>query len=189
VHVYNNTFIDSPATFQRDERSAVADHFGWHSSTGPDVDQREGHVFLNNLLVASESFAEPLLRFEQPASLCESLTRPMANEVNGNVYVRATTMGAAEPSPLVVWSPAATENCTVTLGSLEEFRSQVPANEVDGLQIDRSPQSVFKGPDVGRYELLQMLPGERGTVPADIRKHLGWSEADARTIGAFPLRP
>ena len=26
------------------------DRFGRHSATGPDVDQREGHVFLNNLL-------------------------------------------------------------------------------------------------------------------------------------------
>ncbi len=189
VHVYNNTFVNSPASFERNERSAVGDHFGWHSSTGPDVDQREGHVFLNNLLVAGESYDRPLLMFEQPASLCESLTRPMATEVNGNIYVRAAMTGVTHPSPLAVWSPAATDSCRLDLGSLDEFREQGPEFEADGLQLDLTPRSIFKGPDVDRYELLQMPAGERVTVPAEIRNHLGWSEEDAATVGAYPFRP
>ena len=59
-----------PASFERNERSAVGDHFGWHPATGPDVDEREGHVFVDNLLVASEASTRPLLRFEQPPALC-----------------------------------------------------------------------------------------------------------------------
>ncbi len=70
VRVYHNTFVDSVASFERNERSAVGDHFGWHPRTGPDVHEREGHVFVGNLLVASESFRKPLLRFEQPKALC-----------------------------------------------------------------------------------------------------------------------
>ncbi len=58
VHVYNNTFVDTRASFERNERSATGDHFGWHPATGPDVDQREGHVFVNNLLVASDAYRE-----------------------------------------------------------------------------------------------------------------------------------
>ena len=189
VHVYNNTFVNSPASFERNERSAVADHFGWHSSTGPDVDEREGHVFLNNLLVASDSYLKPLLRFEQPASLCDSLTRPMANVVNGNVYVRSSATGAATPPPLIVWSPAETDDCKNTFGSIEMFRKQVPPNEAAGVQLHHSPRSVFKGPDLGRYELLKALPGDRSPVPADIRQLLGWSDEDAGTVGAFPFRP
>jgi parallel beta-helix repeat protein len=186
VHVYNNTFVDNPASFERNERSATNDHFGWHPSTGPDVDQREGHVFVNNLLVASEAYRKPLLRFEEPAALCAKLPRPMAKEVNGNVYVRAT----APATPLVVWSPAATDSCVTTAGSLDEFRQLVPAFEGNGRQLDRTPRSVFKGPDVGRYELLQALPGTPGgeTLPPDIRKLLGWSEEEARTPGAYPFR-
>jgi parallel beta-helix repeat protein len=88
VHVYNNTFVDTPASFERNQRSKTNDHFGWHPATGPDVDQREGHVFVNNLLVASDSYSQALLRFEQPKTLCDTLTRPMAKVVNGNVYVR-----------------------------------------------------------------------------------------------------
>jgi parallel beta-helix repeat protein len=183
VHVYNNTFVDNPASFERNERSATADHFGWHPSTGPDVDQREGHVFVNNLMVGSDTYHKQLLRFEQPASLCSKLTRPMAREVNGNVYVRAgtTTM------PLVQMSPATTDNCLAQLGSLDEFRKLIPSFEAQGRQLDRTPRSVFKGPDVGRYELLQAVPGN-SILPADVRKLLGWSDEEARSPGAYPFR-
>ena len=183
VHVYNNTFFDNPASFERNERSATADHFGWHPSTGPDVDQREGHVFVNNLMVASDSYRKPLLRFEQPASLCSKLTRPMAKEVNGNVYVRAGTTTV----PLVQMSPATTDNCLEQLGSLDDFRKLVPAFEANGRQLDRTSRSVFKGPDMERYELLQAIPGG-AALPADVRKLLGWRENDAVSSGAYPYR-
>jgi hypothetical protein len=189
VHVYNNTFVDTPASFERNERSATNDHFGWHPSTGPDVDQREGHVFVNNLLVASSSYHKPLLRFEQPKGLCERLQRPMAKEVNNNVYVRANAPGAAL-SPLVVMSPAATDSCTTSLTSLDEFRELMPAFEVSGSQLDRTPNSVFKGLDLGRFELTQALPATPavGALPADVRKLLGWNEEEARSAGAYPFR-
>ena len=184
VRVYNNTFVDTPASFERTERSATGDHFGWHPATGPDVEQREGHVFVNNLMVASEAYRRPLLQFEQPKSLCARLQRSMAKEVGGNVYVRAI----AASSPLIVWSPAATESCVSRLGSLDEFRKLVPAFEASGRQLDATPRSIFKGPDLGRYELLQALPGMTGeALPADIRKLLGWSEEDARSPGAYPF--
>jgi hypothetical protein len=155
------------------------------------VDQREGHVFVNNLMVASEGYRRPLLQFGQPAMLCTKLPRPQAKEVGGNVYVRATASGsAAAPPPLVAWSPAATESCASTFGSLDEFRKQVPAVEAGGRQLDLTPQSVFKSPALGRYDLVQALPGTpaASTLPADIRKLLGWSETDARSAGAYPFR-
>jgi parallel beta-helix repeat protein len=185
ARVYNNTFVDTPAGIARNERSAGGDHFGWHPATGPDVDQREGHVFVNNLLVASEAFRGPLLLAEQPATLCPKLPRPQAKEVDGNVYVRA----ASAPGPLILWSPSAAESCVSKLGSLDEFRKLAPAFEARGRQLDRPPRSIFKGPDLGRYELLQALPGTPGLVPADVLKLLGWSEDDARSPGAYPFRP
>jgi hypothetical protein len=42
VRAYHNTFVDSVASFERNERSAVGDHFGWHPKTGPGVEEREG---------------------------------------------------------------------------------------------------------------------------------------------------
>jgi parallel beta-helix repeat protein len=184
VHVYNNTFVDNPASFERNERSAAGDHFGWHPSTGPDVDRREGHVFVNNLMVASDRYRKPLLRFEQPASLCPKLPRPMAKEVNGNVYVRPTIT-----LPFIQMSPVANDSCVANLGSLDEFHKLVPAFEANGRQFDWTPRTIFKGPDVGRYELQKALPGTSVDVlPPDVRKLLGWNEEEARVPGAYPFK-
>jgi hypothetical protein len=189
VRVYNNTFVDSPALFDRNERSAVADHFGWHPSTGPDVEQREGHVFVNNLMVASDGFRGALARFVQSAGLCSRLTRPEAKEVNGNVYVRPVpAVAPAAAVPLVEWAPVpGGASCQAAPSSVEEFQKVAAGYEAAGKQMDRTPRSVFKGFDVGRYELREAIPAGAVT-PADVRKVLGWSEADAKTAGAFPAK-
>jgi hypothetical protein len=191
VRLYNNTFVDTAASFERNERSATGDHFGWHPSTGPSVDEREGHVFVNNLLVASDAYTQPVLRFEQPKALCETLSRPQATTVDANVYVRAAKVAegmAGMPSPLVTWSPwRASETCLTSAGALGEFRSIAPAFEVHGQSLDLSPRSVFKSPELGRYELLRPLPGTREAAPADVLKVLGWSVQEAQTAGAYPL--
>ena len=66
VHIYHNTFVNSVACIGRNGRNAVADHFGWHPSTGPDVDKRDGHIFVNNLLTNDYNFDRPLLFVWQP---------------------------------------------------------------------------------------------------------------------------
>jgi hypothetical protein len=191
VRVYNNTFVDTAASFERNERSATADHFGWHPSTGPGVDEREGHVFVGNLLVASDAYTQPLLRFEQPKALCEKLTRTQAATVDGNTYVRASTRAEGsdgKPVPLVTWSPAPTDSCLTSAASLDEFRALAPAFEAHGQSLDLSPRSVFKSPELGRYELQGPLPGTtRAVTPPDVLKVLGWSAQDARTTGAYRL--
>jgi hypothetical protein len=192
VRVYNNTFVDTAASFERNERSATGDHFGWHPSTGPGVDAREGHVFVNNLLVASDAYAQPLLRFEQPKALCATLTRPQAATADGNVYVRASRVTdageAKQPVPLVTWSPAATDTCLASAASLDEFRALAPAFEAHGQSLDLSPRTVFKSPELGGYELRRPLPGAaREPAPADVLKILGWSAQDAGTPGAYRL--
>ena len=149
--------------------------------------EREGHVFVNNLLVASDAYKRPLLRLEQPKALCEKLKNPQVKELDANVYVRAS--GAA--APLIVWSPAPTESCLAEHDSLEAFRKAVPSFETRARYLDASPGSVLKGPDLQSYELLRALPGTAAgvTLPADVRKLLGWTEADSRSPGAYPVRP
>lgn len=190
IRVYNNTFIDAPASFERNERIAAGDLFNWHASTGPDIDQRDGHVFANNLLVASDSYRLPLLRFQQPPSLCPKLPRPLAKEVDGNVYVRPTVPGAPAV-PLITWTPAQSDTCSSTFTTLDAFRKAVPGFEANGRQLDRTPRSVFKGADLGRYDLQPSIQGvlKKGApVPADVRKLLGWSEQDSQWPGAYPVR-
>ncbi len=69
ARIYQNTFVNAPATIERNERSNVGDHFGWHITTGPDIDQRQGHCFVGNALAADATFMRPLLRLVQSPAL------------------------------------------------------------------------------------------------------------------------
>jgi hypothetical protein len=183
ARVYHNTFVNSPASFERNERSAVNDHFGWHPKTGPDVDQREGHVFAGNLLVADASYARPLIRFEQPRTLCAQLARPQAASVDGNVYIRAR--GPAQP--LVTWSPAATDSCQVAFTTLEEFKQLPQGYEGRGRAFSGYTGTVFKSPDLRRYDLAQLPAGvEPVAVPVEALRALGWKDP-THVPGAYPF--
>jgi hypothetical protein len=188
VRVYHNTFVNTVASIERDGRSAVKDHFGWHPSTGPDVDQREGHVFQGNLLVADASVSEPLLRFEQALVLCGRLTRPQVNQFDDNVYVRG---GGNTARTLLTWSPAGADPCTRTFATLDEFQKFQTAFEQRSQYYPGWYGSVVKSPELKRCELIQAFPKPIGedSLPADVRQLLGWSKSDARTPGAYPLRP
>jgi parallel beta-helix repeat protein len=192
VHAYNNTFVNARVTFERNGRVAAGDVFDWHSTTGPALDQREGHIFLHNLMAATDSHHDPLLEFLQDApSLCGKLKHAQANEVNGNVYIRATSAAVSDqPEPLIVYAPSEGESCTTRLASLNDFRKLQPAFEKSGIQVDRSPRSVLKGPDMGNFELRRALPNAsaKDFLPAEVRTLLGWSDAEAKTPGAYPLR-
>ena len=67
VRIYQNTFVNSTACIGRNGRVAAGDRFGWHASTGPDVEKRDGHEFVNNLLTGDASYQRPLLFVWQPA--------------------------------------------------------------------------------------------------------------------------
>jgi hypothetical protein len=185
VRAYHNTFVDSVASFERNERSAQGDHFGWHPKTGPDVDQREGHAFVGNLMVAGEGFGKPLLRFEQAPGLCGKLVRPQATDVDGNVYVRTGGSG-----PLLVWGPVEGDRCQRELSSLDELRKLPPSLEARGRAFVDYGRGLFRSPELQRLELARPLPGLSGVddLPAEVRRLLGWREGDARTPGAYPSR-
>jgi hypothetical protein len=184
VRAYHNTLVNTPASFERNERSAANDHFGWHPATGPDVDKREGHVFVGNLLVADESYTKPLLRFEQPQALCARLGSPQVKQLDGNVYVRRSSR-----EPLVVWSPVAGERCQLDLASLEELRRLQPGFEAHSLSLGDYVGAFFRSPELRRYEPARSLPVSlAGLVPAEIRKLVGWKEQDPGVPGAYQVR-
>jgi hypothetical protein len=190
VHAYNNTFVNARVSFERNDRVAAGDVFDWHVTTGPGLEQREGHIFLHNLMAATDSYHDPLLTFLQQSSLCGKLKNAQATEVDGNVYLRAASTGSGAPAPQIIYAPSEEENCTSRLASLEAFRKLQPAFETNGVQIDRSPRSVMKGPDLGNFELQRALPNvpARNFLPPQVRSLLGWSEEEAKTPGAYPLR-
>jgi len=80
-------------------------------------------------------------------------------------------------------------NCSAEAASLAEFRKLEPGFEKNGVEIDQSPRSVLKGPDLGNFELQHDLANAPANdlLPADVRALLGWNEAEAKTPGAYPL--
>lgn len=185
VRVYHNTFVNAPATFGRDSRSAVGDHFDWHPATGPGVDERVGHEFVGNLLTADSGQRAPLLRVDQPAALRERLATPQFARLDCNVYVRRD-----EGAPFATWSPApAGVSGPAELKTLEELRKQLPGVEARGHWLTEDPAAIFRGSGPRRYEPSREIPdAETGALPADIQAALAWP-VRAAGPGAFPFLP
>ncbi|XHS76564.1 right-handed parallel beta-helix repeat-containing protein [Burkholderiaceae bacterium UC74_6] len=187
ARVYNNTFVNSPAVFERNERSAQGDHFGWHPQTGPDVNERTGHVFEGNLLIGDANAQGPLLRFEQAPVTCGKVTQAMSGRVEGNVYLRAAGGKAAQP--LIKWAPVAGDNCQTTFATLEDFRKAVPGVESQGRAELAVQGTIVRSPELRRFELARVPEGVQPLpVPEEARKALGWTEAK-HLPGALPAPP
>lgn len=188
AQVYQNTLVNSRASFERDARSAVGDHFGWHPSTGPDVEERDGHVFVNNLLTADAPFRRPLLQIQQPANMYERLKQPQVKQLDYNVYVRT---GFSDLQPLIVWSPVADGNHSVQLQSPEELHQLQPGFSAHSRVFANYDGPLFKSAELSNYELLEAFPGSEiaTELPTEIRALLGWEKKDARFPGAFPPCP
>jgi hypothetical protein len=161
VQAYQNTLFNSLVSIERTERSAVGDHFGWHPSAGPDVGERQGHVFVNNLLVADETFAGPMLEFKQSAVLKERLKDPEAKEIDGNVYVRR-----ARPTvqTFIEWSPVQNEKGLVATTALEEFQKLDSRFEAKALSFPDYWGPLFQSTDLHNFNLLSAFPGSTNGV-------------------------
>lgn len=184
ARLYNNTFVNCGVGFGRDGRSATADHFAWHPSTGPDVEERTGHVFEGNLIVNDRKRELPAAYFWQPENLCARLTMPHATSVDANAYVVAADAG----QKTITWSPMPAENCVATFDTIDGLRAAVKGVETHGVQIDATVHDVFRSPELKNYRLVRSIERAAGSpaLPEDVRKLLGWSESQARTIGAYP---
>jgi len=185
VEMYQNTFINSCVAIGRDTRSAEGDHFGWHPSTGPGVEERYGHVFVNNLLTADMNHLRPLLFVWQPASLCERVPDAPLKQMDHNVYVRAA---ADEDIPLIVWSPAANESCQVMLETPEELHELYPSFSAGSWFFSGYQGPLFRSYRLGKYELLKEFPASNVAtgLPEPVRLLLGYGEGIEPFVGAYP---
>ena len=185
VQLYHNTLINSTVCIARNARTAANDAmFGWHSSTGPDVDKRDGHVFVNNLLTGDSNYRRPLLFVWQPDSLCQQLPSPLLKQLDYNVYVRSSEKTL---SPLIIWSPAPTERCQAEFASLNDLRKLYPQFSANGRSYDNYTGPLFKSVELGNYQILPGSPGANSgmLLPADVRKVLGQSRKDSQYVGAY----
>jgi parallel beta-helix repeat protein len=185
VRLYQNTLINTVASFERTPRSAVGDHFGWHPATGPGVEARQGHVFVGNLLVADEWFRKPLLSVEQTEALCGRLTKPQLSELDRNAYVRR---GDVASRPLITWSPVPGETCGVALGSPAALNAIHAGFESRSRSMNGYFGALFKSPELDNYELVASFSATAtgDPVPADVRKMAGWAPDSGRLPGAYP---
>ncbi len=185
AQIYQNTFINSTACFGRTGRVAEGDRFGWHAGTGPAVEKREGHVFVNNLLTGNEKFFRPLFNVWQPAELCKRLNESQLKQCDYNVYVRDSKTAVS----LILWSPAKNNDCQLLFKSFEDFKKAYPEFSNNSLYFMNCSNRLFRNPALKNYELMREFPGSAaGTqIPVEIAKLLGLDEKDARFIGAYPI--
>ncbi|HEX2853388.1 MAG TPA: right-handed parallel beta-helix repeat-containing protein [Opitutaceae bacterium] len=184
ARVYHNTFVNTVASFERDTRSAVGDHFGWHPATGPDVHERDGHVFSGNLLVADAAFTKALLRADQAPALKEKLTKPPFATVDYNLYARP----ASDAAPtLIVWSPATGSANQYMFKSPAELQQKLPAFEAHSELLPLAPDAVLENPAQKRYAPGRSLP-VKSPLPAEIAALLGWPRQDSYTPGAYQVK-
>jgi hypothetical protein len=185
VQIFQNTLINSTACIGRTARTAVGDHFGWHASTGPDVEEREGHIFVNNLLTGDENFHRPLFYVWQPIELCKRLDKSQLKKCDYNVFVQ----DKKDTNPfLILWSPSTNADCRSLCKSFEEFHKLYPQYSDHSRYFTDCQNRIFKSPELNNYELLQDFPGSvEGTqLPVEIAKLLGFTKNDVRFTGAYP---
>lgn len=189
VQLYQNTLVNSTVCIGRNARTAANDRmFGWHSSTGPDVEKREGHVFVNNLLTGDLNYRRPLLFVYQPDSLCKQLPAQQLKELDHNVFVRRIENPT---SPLVLWSPAAGGECQARFQSISDMRTMYPQFSAKSLSYAAYSGPLFKSTDLGNYQVVPAFPGSNSGVqlPAEIKKILRQGKGDGPYVGAYPRLP
>ncbi|MDZ7723836.1 MAG: right-handed parallel beta-helix repeat-containing protein [candidate division KSB1 bacterium] len=184
VHMYQNTFVNSLACIGRDGRSAEGDHFGWHPATGPGVEERDGHIFANNLL-SGKDMNRPLLFVWQPSELCDRLRDPMLDMLDHNAYVRGSDK---TESPLILWSPAANQTCQIEIESPDELHSLHSQYAANSRFYDQYAGPLFQSRELENFYPLQNFPGLNSglKLPAQIKNLLKQTELPENTVGAFP---
>ena len=188
VQIYQNTFVNSTACIGRNGRSPANDGtFGWHSSTGPDVSKRGGHVFVNNLLTGNENYHRPLQLLWQPDSLSQLFDLPQLKQFDNNIYVRHASK---DSNPLLLWTPSKNNDYQVAFESLDGFQKMFPEySSHSQCFADNIP--LFKSRELGNYQLMETFPGYQAAalLPAEICTILGLPKKDIRYIGAYPTLP
>lgn len=187
VEVYNNTFMNTRVSFGRTSRGDGEDHFGWHIYTGPGVEERDGHVFVNNLFVMDEDAPRPLLYIWQPPYMCQRLNNSQLRAFDHNIYVRRSN---TNNSPLMLWSPAGNEKCRAAINSPEELTGLYPDFSKNSKYLQNYNEPVFVDAANGDFHLLKEFAEKyTGTkLPDKVVKAMGLSNKDTSFIGAYPVK-
>lgn len=185
VQCYNNTLVNSAVFFGRDARGERTDHFGWHPQTAADVNSRDGHTFVNNLLFTDTGYRGPLLVFWQPSTLCSRLNKPQVKTLDYDVFVQQ----GQSNERLIQWSPAAdANNCQTFFDSPKQFNKAVPAFAGNCQNFTDYQKPLFTDAAKGNYLLSRDFPASKQAAqfPPEIKRLL---KNDAKYVGAYPPAP
>lgn len=186
VEIYNNTFVNSTVCIGRTARSAKGDHFDWHPATGPDVNERDGHILVNNLFTAKKGFQRPLVYVWQPADLCERVPDLPLKEMNHNDYILEKEDNSI---PLILWSPAKNAPCQLEFSSPGDLHQNFNKYAASSTFTIQSLNTLFKSPELGNFELIDLKQETEGAVlPDAVYKMLGLEKGKVITIGAYMKR-
>ncbi len=187
VKIFQNTFVNSTVCIGRDMRSAQGDHFGWHPSTGPDVDERFGHVLVNNLMVGDVNFVKPLIVVYQHKDLCEKLNKTPLQQFDYNVFVENINSGY---DTLMSHMPASNSECVNNIVTLDELKGLFEGSSANSKVFKGFNIPVFKSFELGNYELNKAFPGANAAtaIPAEVQQLLGLPAKYKPYIGAYPIR-
>ncbi|HEX2395690.1 MAG TPA: right-handed parallel beta-helix repeat-containing protein [Bacteroidales bacterium] len=191
VQIYNNTFVNSTVCIRRDKRSAANDHFGWHPSSGPDIDERYGHTFVNNLLVGDENFRVPFISVSQHQDLCATLKDSQLKQMDYNVIVRDPE---ANYKILANWGPTKTlnsnNNCDESIETIDGLNKVLDMSSAHNQFFSDLNLQAFQSRELGNYQLLPGFAGSKSAtvLPVDIQKLLGLTARYTPYTGAYPVK-
>jgi hypothetical protein len=116
--------------------------------------------------------------------LCDRLKEPQLAQIDNNVYVQNP---AGRTLPLILWSPAANDNCSIALDSPAALNKLYPQFSAHSLLF--TDCSVFKSSELGNYQPLPSFPGLKAAspLPADISSLLSRPKKGLPYVGAYPL--
>lgn len=185
VKIYQNTFINSQVCIARDQRSAEGDHFDWHPSTGPDVEERTGREFVNNLLYGVAGYNYPLLFVWQPESMCERLKKPALQKLDNNVYVNE---GVREQ--VILLSQNLGGQCQTGFNTPGELNKTVSSYATKSINLKNYRSPLFKGIHLGDYRLMKNFEGLKTAteLPESIKKLMGETDTVIRPGAYRPLK-
>ncbi len=158
VEVYNNTIINSRVNFSRNNRGDEIGLFGWHVTTGPGVEERNGHVFVNNLLYMRSDYDSPIIQTDQPAFMCERLSDPHLNTFNNNVFVRGKGEEGYD-APIIRWSPYPNEDCRIDIYLPRQLNDLYPGFSNDCLFYGNFDGPMFMDLENNDFRIAAGFPG------------------------------
>jgi len=182
VKVYNNTFLNSTAVFGRNDRGSEPDHFGWHPTSGPSVDERDGHEFANNVLVKSKEYKQPLLLTWQPNIVCGRLKNSQFSKISNNLYVMDKTPLF---DTLAFISPANNDACQIAVKTLDELQKYTNDSKNSKVLYNES-DNVFNGTELDNYKIQTYYQKQITSLP--IPKNISPYIEKGNYIGCYSFK-